>query len=172
MWKIQQTISRSRSWFYTQLIWWVEEHNVGHLGVFRVVFVFVFVFLSSSSFCICQLCGSLMAGGNKSHVCQGKQKCLLSKLDICTAKFDICIKLDICTAKFDICITPFVFSTLEHRTLNVQCSMFNVQCLMFGVQCSNIRCVTRVGGVWPTTGAKVLKLEMREMCTVSKMVLF
>ena len=73
----------------------------GHLGVFRVVFVFVFVFLSSSSFCICQLCGSLMAGGNKSHVCQGKQKCLLSKLDICTAKFDIYV-------------TSFVFSTLEH----------------------------------------------------------
>ena len=42
-----------------------------------------------------------LAGGNKSHVCQGKQKCLLSKLDICTAKFDVCS-------------IPFVFSTLEH----------------------------------------------------------
>ena len=34
------------------------------------------------------------------------------------------IQICICTAKFDICATPFVFSTLEHRTLNVQCSMF------------------------------------------------
>ena len=29
------------------------------------------------------------------------------------------IQICICTAKFDICATPFVFSTLEHRTLNV-----------------------------------------------------
>ena len=66
-------------------------------------------------FAFVNFCGSLMAGDNESCVCQGKQKCLLSKLGICTAKFDVCS-------------IPFVFSTLEHWTLNVQCSMFNVQC--------------------------------------------
>ena len=116
IWKMQQVSSKSRSWFLIQLIWWVEELNVGHSGVFVLhLFVFVF-FLSSSSSRICQFCGSLMAGGNESHVCQGKQKCLLSKLDICTAKFDIYV-------------TSFVFSTLEHWTLNVQCSMFNLPIL-------------------------------------------
>ena len=102
------------------------------------------VFLSSSSFCICQLCGSLMAGGNKSHVCQGKQKCLLSKLGICTAKFDVCI-------------TPLCRKDKGgYANIKFQCAMFNVQCLMFIVQYSNIQC----------------SMEMREMCTVSKMVLF
>ena len=109
-----------------QLIWWVEELNIGHslsLSLCCICICICVFFLSSSSFCICQLCGSLMAGGNKSHVCQGKQKCLLSKLDICSAKFGIC------TAKFDIYVTSFVFSTLEHWTLNVQCSMFNLPIL-------------------------------------------
>ena len=86
---------------------------------------FEFIFLSSSSFCICPICGSLIAGCNKSHVCQGKQKCLLSKLGICTAKFDIYV-------------TSFVFSMLEHWTLNVQCSMFNVQYSVFNVQYDDV----------------------------------
>ena len=46
----------------------------------------------------------LMAGGDESRVCQGKQRCLLSKLDICTARFDVCS-------------THLSFFTLEHRTL-------------------------------------------------------
>ena len=52
-------------------------------------------------FAFVNFCGSLMVGDNESCVCQGKQKCLLSKLGICTAKFDVCS-------------IPFVFSTLEH----------------------------------------------------------
>ena len=98
----------------------VEELNIDLsdvfvFGLFCIFIIIVILYLS--------ICGSLMAGGNKSHVCQGKQKCLLSKLDICSAKFDIC------TAKFDIYVTSFVFSTLEHWTLNVQCSMFNLPIL-------------------------------------------
>ena len=49
-----------------------------------------FVFSPSSSFCICNFVALLMAGGDESRVCQGKQRCLLSKLDICTARFDVC----------------------------------------------------------------------------------
>ena len=52
-------------------------------------------------FAFVNFCGSLMVGDNESCVCQGKQKCLLSKLGICTTKFDVCS-------------IPFVFSTLEH----------------------------------------------------------
>ena len=59
------------------------------------------------TFAFVNFCGSLMVGDNESCVCQGKQKCLLSKLGICTAKFDVCS-------------IPFVFSTLEHWTLNVK----------------------------------------------------
>ena len=58
-------------------------------------------------FAFVNFCGSLMVGDNESCVCQGKQKCLLSKLGICTTKFDVCS-------------IPFVFSTLEHWTLNVK----------------------------------------------------
>ena len=90
--------SKSRSWFLDAAPVVVEELNIDHSDVFVLGLFCICIIIVILSF---QLGGSLVAGGNESHVCQGKQKCLLSKLDICTAKFDICI-------------TPFVFSTLEH----------------------------------------------------------
>ena len=81
---------------------------------------FEFIFLSSSSFCICPICGSLMAlwclWYNESHVCRANRS-------VCHPN------LDICKAKLDIYVTSFVFSMLEHWTLNVQCSMFNLPIL-------------------------------------------
>ena len=98
-----------------QLIWWVEELNVGHSLSLSLCCICI---------CICLFChhhhfvfSTLVAGGNESHVCREPQS-------VCHP--NLYLHSQIWYLRNSLCL-------FYAGTSNIKCLMFNVQCSMFNV---------------------------------------
>ena len=120
IWEIQQMNSKSNVCICICKIWiqiqiQMQMHHRHHqlrqdfVGLNLSLVIIILLHLSN----LWLFDGSLMPLMQWISCLPSKQKCLP----------------DICKAKLDIYVTSFVFSMLEHWTLNVQCSMFNLPIL-------------------------------------------